>query len=200
MVDPKDYLELGLQFHGHKCPAMPLGLRMGAAAMNKLGIERTRDSKWLALVEMSENHFATCYADGIQVITGCTFGKDNIKKLNYGKWGLTLVNKETKKAVRVAVKGEVIAQNMKSAFFAEYYSLGVPPSKIPTEISESLIDKVMSAPNEMILNIGEVFDYPYQEKFSFTSFICEECGEMTVEQFGRVKGGKKVCSVCLGWD
>lgn len=69
MVDPKDYLELGQQFHGHKCPAMPLGLRVGAAAMNKLGIERTRDSEWLALLEMGDNHFASCYADGIQVIT-----------------------------------------------------------------------------------------------------------------------------------
>lgn len=200
MVDPKDYLELGQQFHGHKCPAMPLGLRVGAAAMNKLGIERTRDSEWLALLEMGDNHFAACYADGIQVITGCTLGKDNIKKLNHGKWGLILIDKRAQKAVRVAPKGEVIAQSKKSAFFAEYYSQGVPPTKIPAEISEPMIAQVMNAPDEMIMNIGEVFDYPYQEKFSFASFICEECGEMVVEQFGRVKGDKKVCPVCLGWD
>ncbi|RMF90824.1 MAG: tRNA CCA-pyrophosphorylase, partial [Nitrospinota bacterium] len=34
MVDPQEYLALGLQFHGHKCPAMPMGLRAGAAALN----------------------------------------------------------------------------------------------------------------------------------------------------------------------
>ena len=56
MVDAKDYLELGLALHGHKCPAMPMGLRAGAAAMNKLGVERTGDSAWLALVELGENH------------------------------------------------------------------------------------------------------------------------------------------------
>jgi len=201
MVDPKEYLDFGLKFHGHKCPAMPMGLRVGAAAMNKLGIERTGDSEWLALVEIGENHCATCFADGIQVITGCTFGKGNIKRLNYGKWGLTLVNKKTQKGVRVVPKGEAMAKNKTSAFFSEYRSQGVPPTSVPAEVVDPLIEQVMNAPEEMLLNVGEVFDYPYQEKkHSFDSFICEECGEMVVEQYGRVKGNKKVCQVCLGWD
>lgn len=34
MIEAKDYLEMALAFHGHKCPAMPLGLRAGAAAMS----------------------------------------------------------------------------------------------------------------------------------------------------------------------
>jgi formylmethanofuran dehydrogenase subunit E len=43
MANPQDWLEFGQKFHGHKCPAMPLGLRVGAAAMNKLGVERAKD-------------------------------------------------------------------------------------------------------------------------------------------------------------
>ena len=27
MINPKDWLEFGQKFHGHKCPAMPMGLR-----------------------------------------------------------------------------------------------------------------------------------------------------------------------------
>jgi len=53
MVDPKDYLEAGLKLHGHKCPAMPMGLRVGAAAMNKLGVDRAPDGQLLALVALS---------------------------------------------------------------------------------------------------------------------------------------------------
>ena len=34
MINPKEYLTAGQQLHGHKCPAMPLGLRAGAAAMD----------------------------------------------------------------------------------------------------------------------------------------------------------------------
>jgi len=200
MVDPKNYLELGLQFHGHKCPAMPMGLRAGAAAMNKLGVERTGDSEWLALVEIGDNHCATCFADGVQVITGCTFGKGNIRKLNYGKWGLILVNKKSGHAVRVSPKAEAMARNKASSFFTDYRTKGVPPTKVPAGVVDPLIEGVMNAPEEMLLNVGEVFDYSYHEtKHSFESFVCEECGEMVVEQYGRLKGGKKVCPVCLGW-
>jgi formylmethanofuran dehydrogenase subunit E len=55
----------------------------------------------------------------------------------------------------------------------------------------------MGAPDEMLMNISEVFDYQLQEApHSFNSFVCEECGEMTVEEYGRVKGYKKVCQDC----
>ena len=37
MKDFNDYLETALKFHGHKCPAMPMGLR---AAMAALGVEQ----------------------------------------------------------------------------------------------------------------------------------------------------------------
>ncbi|OQA96493.1 MAG: FmdE, Molybdenum formylmethanofuran dehydrogenase operon [Spirochaetes bacterium ADurb.Bin218] len=65
MVDPKEWLEFGQKFHGHKCPAMPMGLRVGAAAMNALGVERAKDGELVAFVDLGENHCATCYADGL---------------------------------------------------------------------------------------------------------------------------------------
>jgi len=82
MVDPKEFLAIGQTFHGHKRPAMPMGLRVGAAAMNKLGVQRAPDGQVVALVELGEDHCAACFGDGIQMVTGCTFGKGNIKKLN----------------------------------------------------------------------------------------------------------------------
>lgn len=201
MINAKDYLELGLKLHGHKCPAMPLGLRAGAAAMNKLGIGRTGDSAWLALVELGENHCATCFADGVQAITGCTFGKGNIKKTHKGKWGLTLINKKANKAVRVFPKAEVMAKNKKTAFFQEYRMKGVPPTKVPEEIVMPLMENVMNAPEESLLTVSEVFEYAYKEPaHSFDSFVCEQCGEMTVVQYGRVTADKKiVCQDCAGY-
>jgi hypothetical protein len=84
MLD-QDLLDLGLKFHGHKCPAMPMGLRTGLAAMNALGVEHAADGQLVALVEIDEDHCATCFADGVQVATGCTLGKGNIRRLGYGK-------------------------------------------------------------------------------------------------------------------
>jgi len=37
MDDANEYPEAGRKLHGRKCPAMPMGLRTGAAAMNRNG-------------------------------------------------------------------------------------------------------------------------------------------------------------------
>jgi formylmethanofuran dehydrogenase subunit E len=55
----------------------------------------------------------------------------------------------------------------------------------------------MAAPVELgedqPLDVSEVFGYAYQEPaHSFHLFVCEERGEMVVEEYGRIKQGKKV--------
>jgi len=196
-INPQEWLEFGQKFHGHKCPAMPLGLRVGAAAMNKLGVERAKDGQILAFVDLGEDHCATCFADGLQVIMGTTFGKGNIKKTHKGKWAVTLVDKATGKAVRVTPKAEAMLANKQTPFFKDYREKGIPASKVPLEIVDPLVTKVMGAPQEALLNVSEVFHYDLHEApHSFNSFVCEECGEMTVEGYGRIKDGKHVCIDC----
>ncbi len=199
MVNPKDWLEFGQKFHGHKCPAMPNGLRVAAAAMNKLGVERTGDSFLHVILELGDNHCATCFADGVQVITGCTFGKGNIEKTYKGKWGLTLIDKKTNRAVRVAPKAEAMMQTKKTEFFKNYREKGVPPTQVPDEVVQPLVEKVMNAPTEMIMNISDIFEYKWTEpKHTFNSFPCDECGEMVVMEYARIKGDKHVCQDCAG--
>jgi len=196
-INPQEWLEFGQKFHGHKCPAMPLGLRVGAAAMNKLGVDRAKDGQLVAFVDLGEDHCATCFADGLQVIMGTTFGKGNIKKTLKGKWAITLIDKATGKAVRVTPKAEAMLANKQTPFFKDYREKGIPASKVPPEVVDPLVTKVMNAPQEMLLNISEVFNYNLQEApHSFNSFVCDECGEMTVEGYGRIKDGKHVCIDC----
>jgi formylmethanofuran dehydrogenase subunit E len=197
MVNPHEWLGFGQKFHGHKCPAMPMGLRVGAAAMNKLGVDRAQDGQILAFVDLGEDHCATCYADGLQVIMGTTFGKGNIKKTHKGKWAVTLVDRTTGKAVRVTPKAEAMLQNKQSDFFKNYREKGIPASKVPNDVVDPLINNVINAPAEKLLNVSEVFDYELEpHKDSFNGFVCEECGEMTVETYGRIKNGKQVCIDC----
>jgi len=198
MVNAKEWLELGQKFHGHKCPAMPNGLRVAETAMNKLGVERTGDSFLHAIVELGENHCATCFADGVQVITGCTFGKGNIERSQKGKWGLTLIDKRTNKAVRVVPKAEAMMQTKKTSFFKDYREKGVPPTQVPEEVVQPLVEKVMNAPVEMIMNVSEVFDYNWAEpKHSYNSIVCEKCGEMVIEEYTQMKDGIRVCKDCV---
>ncbi len=176
---------------------MPLGLRVGAAAMNALGVERSTDGQLIALVELGDEHCSHCFADGVQVVTGCTFGKGNIHQLGYGKFGLTLIDVAHKRAVRVVPKAEVQVATKKTEFFKNYREKGVPASKVPANVVEPLIEKVMDESEEQIMTISPIFDYEVEKgKESFASFVCEQCGDMVVEKYGRVYDGLKVCIPC----
>jgi len=90
----KELVELGIIFHGHKCPAMPLGIRAGLLALKLLGVERAKDKELYCQLETGPAHAMLCFGDGVQVATGCTFGKGNIERLNYSKVGLILIEKK----------------------------------------------------------------------------------------------------------
>jgi formylmethanofuran dehydrogenase subunit E len=197
MIDAKAFLDAGLQLHGHKCPAMPLGLRAGAIAMNRLGVERSQDKTLLALVELGDDHCSHCFGDGVQMITGCTFGKGNIKQLGYGKFGLTLVDRTTGRAVRVVPLADAQVQVKRTPFFQNYRVKGVPASKVPEELVDPLIAQVLDTPEDRLFTIGDVFDYEVPSTpENFHSFVCDRCGEMVSEPYGRVVGNHKVCIPC----
>lgn len=197
MIDAKDYYEAGLVLHGHKCPAMPMGLRVGAAALNALGVERAKDGQLEAIVELGEDHCATCFADGVQMITGCTFGKGNIRKSNLGKWGVTVVDRKTGRTIRVAPKAEAMLANKQSKFFSDYREKGIPASQVPEEIVAPMVEKVMNAPAEALLKVGEITQTEVKMgKHSFDGFVCAHCGEMVAEPYGRLHGDQKLCIPC----
>lgn len=139
MVDPREFLKAGTQLHGYKCPEMILGLRAGAAAMNRLGVERSVEDQLLALLQLPECRW--CFADGVQAITGCTLGKNNIRVLGRGPLSLTLVERATRRAVRVEPR------------------LDVPPPRLPDEAVETLLRRVLLAPESRILSVSRECRY-----------------------------------------
>ncbi len=86
------------------------------------------DGQLSALVEIDRNHCSTCFADGIQVVTGCTFGKGNIRSLGYGKFALTLIDNKTGRSVRVVATPEAMRRSQESEFI-KYRKQGVPASQ-----------------------------------------------------------------------
>ena len=195
MYEAKDFFELGLAFHGHKCPAMPLGLRAAVAAMNVLKVERAQDKELHVISETGKGHAAGCFLDGIMAATGCTYGKSNIEKLYYNKMAFTLVDVAGKKAVRVSLKPDFFAKMLQSPFVEER-KRGVPPQDIPATIADPLVEKVMTMPEEMFLEIGPVTDYELEHKPGvFAAAPCSRCGEMVfIDKLVETATGR----ICLG--
>ena len=197
-MDKNDELyKVGLALHGHKCPAMPLGLRAGLAAMEALGVQHAPDGQLTTLVEIDRNHCSTCFADGVQVATGCTFGKGNIRSLGYGKFALTLIDNKTGRSVRVVVTPEAMRRSQESEFI-QYRKKGMPASQIDSKLVEPLIDQVLAEKTEVLFTIEPVKEMklPPMALHAFDTVICAECGEVTVERYARVKHGKIVCIPC----
>ena len=201
MQELQELIETGLKFHGHKCPAMPLGVRAGLAAMKILGVERAQDKELFLRSETGKGHAAGCFLDGLMIATGCTYGKSNISKLYYNKMAFTLVDTATGRSVRLSLQPDFFAKSLNSPFVQQRRA-GVAPQDIPPEIADPLVDKVLSIPEEAFLNIEPLREEKVESKKGiFEARACDECGELVfVNKLRLGVDGKLRCLPCSGYS
>ena len=200
MTDFKEIFKTGIEFHGHKCPAMPMGLRAGLAAMKALGVERSKDKELYIKSETGKGHAAGCFLDGLMTATGCTYGKSNIEKLYYNKMAFTLINAETGKAVRVSLKPDFFEMALQSPFVKKREA-GVKPQDIEPEIADPMVERIKTLPESEFLDVGEVYSVNFEKgKGLFKAKRCDNCGEVTFTDKLRVTPeGKTVCIPCSNY-
>ena len=188
--------EWTFEFHGHRCPFMPIGFRMGNLALEKLGVGKSLDHQMHVFSEMGVGHPQGCMQDGIMCATGATFGKGMIEKMNYGKVAAIFWYPGKNDAVRIFLKNEFQDRLAPHEFF-KYRKQGIEPSEIPENIRKDIIDIVLKATDEELFSITVLKDFRYTPvKGSFNKEKCEECGEYVFERYLREKDGKKVCISC----
>ncbi len=89
--------------HGHLCPGVSLGVKAGHYAMKAMDRENTGMEEMLAIVECNN-----CFTDGIQVVTGCTFGNNALVFKDLGKTAVTVARREDGSAVRLVLKPDYL--------------------------------------------------------------------------------------------
>jgi len=190
--------EWAFEFHGHQCPFMPLGYRMGRLAMEHLGVEREKDHGFFVFPELGEGHPQTCLMDGIQAATGATYGKLLIAKTFYGKLAATFY-RPGKGAVRFSLRPEFVDAMGKFEFFA-YRKKGMEPSQIPTPVRDEILNWVYAQTDEALFKVEPKPDFTYTPvKGSFNKTKCSVCGEYVFERYLRTKDGQPVCIPCSGY-
>jgi formylmethanofuran dehydrogenase subunit E len=196
MENLNDLFEAGMKFHGHKCPAMPMGLRAGLAAMTALGVERSQDKELRLISETGEGHAAGCFLDGLMTATGCTYGKSNIKKLYYNKMAFTLIEAKSGRAVRVSLKPEFFSKALNSPF-VQQRKTGVAPQNIPAEVADPLVNNILNMPEGNFLDISTIkqVEVP-QGKGIFEAQPCVKCGELTFINKLQDTAAGQVCIPC----
>jgi len=184
--------------HGHYCPGSAMGVKAAARAVRELGGKSTGMEEIIAIVETN-----SCFADGVQMVTGCSFGNNALIYRDYGKTAFTLA-KRTGEAIRISALFDRVNQERSPEANELWQKVVVKrsgsedESRRLTELWKELSFKVLEIPDEEILNIKKVnIDVPAYARI-FTSAKCSVCGESIMEPRARLKDGKFVCLPCSG--
>ena len=94
-----DLLMMGAaQMHGHFCSGLAMGIMAAVYAMRQLQATSDKADNLLAVVETNN-----CFADGVQWVTGCSFGNKALIYKDIGETAFTLSRKNGK-GVRICSK------------------------------------------------------------------------------------------------
>ncbi|MCF8363348.1 MAG: TrmO family methyltransferase [Prolixibacteraceae bacterium] len=96
--DLKGLMIKAAQIHGHFCPGLAMGIMAATYAMRELKAQSDGMEDLLAITETNN-----CMADGVQFVTGCTFGNNALIFNDYGKSAFTLTHRDGN-GIRVAAK------------------------------------------------------------------------------------------------
>ena len=186
-------LELAIQFHGHICPGLLMGVRVAEFAQQYLDVSPDQDEELLAVVETN-----SCGVDAIQSILGCTFGKGNLIFRDLGKNVYTIGSREKNRAIRIAQRYGVKF----NPDWTRYRELAELESPSQEELQEkesilgAMFEKVMTMPFEELFKWEEVaFDFPGKARIVET-VQCQKCGEGVMKTRTVSSGGGLVCLSC----
>lgn len=158
-----------VDFHGHECPGLAIGFKASEAAIEKLGIDFSKDEEVLCVTEND-----ACGVDAIQVLLGCSFGKGNLIYRGTGKQAFNFFHRPGNKSVRIVLK----------------------PFKGEMERRERQA-YILNSPVEEIFDFKTPkFSLPEEARI-FNTIYCESCGEGAPEHKIRLMEGKKVCLDCF---
>jgi formylmethanofuran dehydrogenase subunit E len=187
------------QLHGHFCNYLTYGVIASYVAVSKLGIKSTGMEEVVAIVETNN-----CFSDGVQVVTGCSFGNNALIYRDFGKTAVTVATRDGT-AIRIALDPDF--ENSREEEYPEAYELWNKIVARRWKATPEEHRRMMRLFAEMSINeLNKPLDKMFRIKRMkimvpeyapiFASVRCSICGENVMETRARVKDGKPVCIDC----
>jgi len=199
--DLRGLLEKTGELHGHFCSHSALGVKAAYLAMRELGIVNTGMEEVVAIVETNN-----CFSDGIQMVTGCSFGKNSLIYKDYGKTAVTVAKRDGT-AIRIALNPNFEESRAErypeaNALFEKLVVRREEPTpeesarmmQLFFEMSVELLD---ADDSELFIIARKTITLPEYAPI-FASVRCSRCGENVIATRARVADGKPVCIPCSG--
>ncbi len=189
------------ELHGHFCPFLALGVRAGLTAIQALGIQENLGMEEVVAILECNN----CFSDGIQAVTGCTFGNNALIYRDVGKTAVTLARRDGT-AVRVALRAEYVEtfrQNLPEEASALFRKIVQEHQEATPEEHRRLMELWTEASYQQLhVPEGELFAVQHMtitvppRSRIFASVRCAICGESVMETRARVRDGQFICIPC----
>lgn len=194
----KELLIKASQLHGHFCPGLAMGVLAATHAMQFLKASSDGMEDLIAITETNN-----CFSDGIQFVTGCSFGNNALVFKDFGKTAFSLVKRSgdgirliAKESAREEIRkkypefsnayNEVVKNSNRSHQALENYKkAGISRAFATLEIPIDLLFEIMPVKTE-------VPDYAP----SHESIICSTCGEQVMATRIIKKEDKNYCLPC----
>ncbi len=198
----EDLMLEAAKIHGHFCPGLAMGILSGTKAMNQI-MQLSDGLEDLVLITETNN----CMTDGLQLVTGCSFGNNALIFKDLGKNAFSLV-KRNGKGLRIIGKNN--SRDFLRSKHPEFYEL-FQKVVVEKNHNEELALKMKKAGIEASFGLLEL---PFEEIFTISdvqvelppyapihdSIVCEKCNELTMASRITQEHGKNVCFACAGKD
>jgi formylmethanofuran dehydrogenase subunit E len=198
--DLSKLLRMSAMLHGHFCPFSAIGVKAAVRAVRELGVRSRGMEEVIAIVETNN-----CFSDGVQFVTGCTFGNNALIYRDYGKTAFTLARR-TGEATRISVRADRLMEERtpEAAQLFERVVVGHSGSEADhrrlSELWKALSFRVLDIPDEEVFDVKRVTTKVPDYARIFGNVKCSICGENVMEPRARIKDGKPVCIPCSGQE
>jgi len=168
--------------HKSLCPRQVLGIRIGLAGAEALGIDVPREDKRLLVIVETDG----CFVSGVEIVTGCAVRHRTLRVEDYGKVAATFVDVESGISVRVAPHLEVRqrARDYAPDENQRYSAMLTGYQRMPTEALLHIEEVVLTSPVESIVSRAGV------------RVNCHDCGEEIINEREIIHAGRTLCQAC----
>ncbi|MDQ4068024.1 MAG: FmdE family protein [Actinomycetota bacterium] len=193
MIDEQT-LERVVDFHGHMCPGLAMGVQAAEIALREIG-PHAKDEEVVAVVETD-----MCGVDAIQFLTGCTFGKGNLIHRDWGKNAYTFFRRSDGRAVRIVGRPDAWSRHPEhQELFAKVRANTADAAERARfqELHQSESRKILALDPDSLYEVQEVLSPPPRRARIHASVACARCREATMETRVRRLDGLDLCLPCF---
>ncbi len=187
-------LQESIRFHGHMCAGLALGLRASELALRSLGTDRGRDDLIVA-VETD-----TCSVDGVQTLTGCTFGNGKLYFRDHAKSAYTFWQDQRETALRIIARPEG-PSSAGPDFWAmfERVQRGTATEEERAAFARDQRQRsqlILESSDEDLFSTEEIDEIPPTRPLVSEPVVCRGCGEATMAHRTVERAGAPLCASC----